>query len=63
MDKNLYIADLISKKIKGELSSEEETMLHNWLNEGQANADLYKRIVSNQQVLIKLVSSQVLIDG
>ena len=54
MDLHLHIAGLITKKIKGEISSEEETDLQNWLNENQVNADLYNRILGNQHLLNKL---------
>lgn len=53
MDKHFHIAELISKKIKAELSSEEETLFQDWLNENKENSELFVKISDNEYLLSK----------
>ncbi|UZR96526.1 FecR family protein [Chondrinema litorale] len=54
MEQQFYIAELISKRIRNSISQKEETELQNWINESTENAELFQKIISNEQLLSKL---------
>ncbi|MBT28549.1 MAG: hypothetical protein CMO01_02730 [Thalassobius sp.] len=54
MEQHFYIAELISKKIRNSISPEEETELQHWINASTENAELFQKIVGNEQLLSKL---------
>ena len=54
MEKSFYIASLISKKIKGELSEKEDQELMLWANENPDNLKTYQNTLDRQKQLDKL---------
>ena len=54
MDRELQIAELIARKIKGDISSQELEELEKWLNERPENLALYERSIDNKNQLSKL---------
>lgn len=51
MDNHFYIAELLSKKVKNQISSEEEEVLQDWLKEKEENTALFAKISGNQHLL------------
>lgn len=54
MSDSLHIADLITKKIKGNISESEMDELDRWLNDTPENLKLYKKITDSKNQLSKL---------
>ena len=54
MDIELHIAELIAKKIKGDISSQELEELEKWMNESPKNLALYERSIDSKNQLSKL---------
>lgn len=54
MEHDLHIAELLSKKIKGEITSEGEKELQKWLSEDKINTALYNKVLSSEVLLDKL---------
>ena len=59
MDQSFQIATLLSKKIKGEISKEEEKILQQWVEKSQSNEVLYKKVLDNHTLLNKLEEYQL----
>lgn len=54
MEKAFQISELLYKKIKNELSTEEEKQLQRWVNQNQENADFYNKMLEDQTLIEKL---------
>jgi len=59
MEQNFQIASLLSKKIKGEISLEEEKQLQQWREKNQSNAVLYEKVLDDHTLLNKLEEYQL----
>jgi ferric-dicitrate binding protein FerR (iron transport regulator) len=59
MDQSFQIASLLRKKIKGEISSDEEKLLQQWIEKSQSNLALYEKILDDKTLLDKLESYQL----
>ena len=59
MDQSFQIADILRKKIKGEISSEEEKQLQQWIEKSEANSDLFEKIMDDKTLLNKLEEYQL----
>lgn len=59
MDQSFKIASLLRKKIKGEISSNEEKQLQQWIEKDQSNSALYERILNDKTLLDKLEDYQL----
>ena len=54
MEKAVQISDLLYKKIKGQLSFEEEKQLQQWVDQNEANVTFYKKMLEDHTLIEKL---------
>jgi ferric-dicitrate binding protein FerR (iron transport regulator) len=54
LEKNFNISELIARKIKNEISQDQEVALRNWIAESDENAALYNKLIDADQALEKL---------
>jgi ferric-dicitrate binding protein FerR (iron transport regulator) len=54
MEQSFIIADLLEKKIKNNISLAEEKQLQQWVNESQANAAFYSKMLKDHTLIEKL---------
>ncbi len=59
MEQSFQIADLLHKKIKGQLSLEEEKQLQQWVDESQSNLAFYKKMLKDNTLIEKLDAYQL----
>lgn len=59
MEQSFQIADLLHKKIKGQLSLEEEKQIKQWVDESQSNAAFYKKMLNDNTLIEKLDEYQL----
>lgn len=59
MEQSFQIASLLSKKIKGEISFDEEKKLQQWREKNQSNALLYEKVLDDHTLLNKLEDYQL----
>ena len=59
MKQSFQIADLLYKKIKGQLSLEEEKQLQQWIDENGSNAAFYHKMLKNDTLIEKLDDYQL----
>ncbi|MFC2090371.1 FecR family protein [Bacteroidota bacterium] len=54
MENKFYIADIIVKRIKGSISSEEQSILDSWINENAENKKIFQQATDPSKQLEKL---------
>ncbi|MBL4593297.1 MAG: FecR family protein [Flavobacteriales bacterium] len=59
MEQSFLIASLLSKKIKGEISFDEEKKLQQWIEKSESNAVFYEKMLDDHTLLNKLEDYQL----